>query len=327
MQSRRQPDTRDLGRYVLIKPQSAQRNTARAIGIQQAAEHQNCRNVLRNYRAQRDTLHGHAEPKYENKVQPDVQRSGTGNIIKRALGVAVRAEDRRAEVIDHRSGNAQKDDAHILQSCIVDLGRCIHPTEDRSREQKSGNRKATAANQRQRDRRMHSFLDPAVIARAVKPRDHEVDTGRKPGKQHHDQAGDRIGRTDRRQRRIADASAHDGEIGRAEQQLQDARKNKRQRKAQDIFHQRPAAHIDFISFFCHIRFLRDSLRIFCPLFSDTDFTIQVFRQSKHRTSGIVRFYKFCPPNSGKGAFSFGNLRQITTSAIASINAVVAQPTG
>ena len=46
-----------------------------------------------------------------------------------------------------------------------------------------------------------------------------------------------------------------------------------------------------------------------------------------KNSEIVRFYKFCPPNSGKGAFSFGNLRQITTSAIASINAVVAQPTG
>ena len=194
-------------------------------------------------RRQRDARYAHLEPDDEHQIQPGVDDARNRQEIQRALGVADRAEHRRAEVIEHLHRHADKDDADIQLGKVDHVLRRTHDFKQRARGRKADDRQHRAAYEGEQHRSVNRFTDALRVLRAGEARDQHVDADGKADKQADNHVVQRADRADRRQRLVARKAAdHDG-IRRVEEELQNAGQHDRQRKKQHLGQKGAFRHI------------------------------------------------------------------------------------
>ena len=187
------------------------------------------------------------EYKDEDQVQHDVDKARDQKEIQRALRIAYRAQNGRAEIVEHHRRHADEIDAHVERRLTEHVVRRAHQREQWLGEQQADYDQHRAAHEACEHRSVHRIMQLLAVARAVIARDQHVCADGKTDKHVDQQVDQRAGGTHRRQRRMADELPDDDNIRRVEKKLQHARKHQRNRKAQDLAEKRAVAHIDFIA--------------------------------------------------------------------------------
>ena len=111
-------------------------------GLHQAAHHQEGGQVLGNGSGQGHARHIHVKDHHEKDVQAGVGDAGGGEEEQGPLGVSNGPQDARAKVVDHHGGHPQKDDAHIEDRLVQQVGRGVQPATIRNAPQNTASSRA-----------------------------------------------------------------------------------------------------------------------------------------------------------------------------------------
>ena len=212
-------------------------------GLHQAAHHQEGGQVLGNGSGQGHARHIHMKGHHEKDVQAGVGDAGGGEEEQGPLGVADSPQDARAKVVDHHGGHPQKDDAHIEDRLVQQVGRGVHPAQKGRQQGDACDDQECAAEHRQQQGGVDGVVDPPPVLGAVAAcHDHAAPDGQAQKQVDHQAVQRRSGPHRRHGAAAGELSQHD-DVRRVEQQLQDAGSHQGDRKAQQVAHQGAAAHI------------------------------------------------------------------------------------
>lgn len=177
-----------------------------AVAGDEAGEHERGADGLAD-----DGCDGHArnaepEPGDERHVEDDVDQTADGQIIQRTLGIADRAEDGCAVVIDEAGRQADGVDVQVELRAADHVRRAAHHFEQRTGEDKQQHAQRRAGEHRQRHGGMHRAVHAVPVAGAGRTGDGHGRADAQP----HQQADQQMDEGGRR----ADGSHRDG-IGEA----------------------------------------------------------------------------------------------------------------
>ena len=213
------------------------------VRLHQAAHHQEGGQVLGQGGGQGHARHIQVEGHHKKDVQAGVGDAGGGQEKEGPLGVPDGPQDARAKVVDHHGGHAQKDDPHIEHRLVQQVGRGVHPAQQGGQQGDARQDQHRAAAHRQQQGGVDGVVDPLPVLGAVAAgHDHAAPDGQAQKQVDH-QAVQRGGGPHRRHGAAAGELPQHDDVGRVEQQLQDAGGHQRDRKAQQAARQGAAAHI------------------------------------------------------------------------------------
>ena len=240
-----------------------QLQTVRSVRFHQADGHKSRRNHLRNDRRNGNTRHAEMEHNDEEQIQNDVYNARNGQKVQRALCVAHRAQNRRAEVVQHHRRHAHKVYAHVKRRLTQNVLRGAHQGQQRLRKRNAHGNQYNTAHKACQHRGMYGLAQLLCILCAVIARHKHVCADGKADEHVDEQIDKRAGRAHRRQCRVAGKAADHHNIRRVKKQLQNAGKHQRHRKAQNFAQQRTVAHVDLVGplSFC-LSFRHKSLYLF-----------------------------------------------------------------
>ena len=246
LEARRQADAGDGKELVPVHAQLLQIQVHEAVGADQADGHQHRRDHLGDDGRQRHARNAHAEADHKQQVQQHVHQARNREEVQRAAGVAHRAQHRRAEVVEHVEGHADKIDAYVLGRQRQHALRRAHPRKEGAAEDEAEDSDPHAADQADEDGGVHRLLGAPVVVRAVVARRHNVRAHRQPQKHVDNQIDERSRGAHRRQGLLARAAPHHDHVRRVVQKLQYARQHQRNCKCRHLRDQLPVNHVQLI---------------------------------------------------------------------------------
>ena len=253
LEARRKADLGDGGELVRVHAQLLQIQVHEAVGADQADGHQRRRDHLGDDGCQRHARHAHVEADDEQQVQQHVHQARERQEVQRTAGVAHRAQHRRAEVVQHVEGHADKIDADVLRCQRQHALRRAHPFEEGPAKDEAEDADGHAADQADKDGGVHRLLGAPVVTSAVVARRHHVRAHRQPQKHVDDEVDQRRRGAHRRQGLLARAAPHHDHVRRVVQKLQYARQHQRNRKRRHLWNQLPVGHVQLIAAVCSVQ--------------------------------------------------------------------------
>lgn len=176
---------------------------------------------LRDRRGDGRGPHAPAEAADEQQIEHDIGQRRDDEVIERPLAVAKRVHDARAHVVHDDGQHAEEIILEIRDRVRQDLRRGAHPAQERRRQQNAHDGQHDAAEQTQHHVGMNGLGYAAIVARAEVPRDRDACAHGKPRKEADEQEDERPGRTDGRQRLIAEKPTDDQRVRRIVKLLKD----------------------------------------------------------------------------------------------------------
>ena len=243
-----QSDLHDLRKAFRVEPQAAYIQMTHAVRAGQTQHGQRRGDALAEHGRERHACHAHAKHAHEQQVAQHIHHACRHQKVQRPPRIAHRTQHRRAEVIDHGRGHADKVHAHVQHRALDDLIRGFHQRQHGPREHDAEHDQDNTADQTGEQRGLHGLLHAVVVFLAAVPRHEHVRAHRNADKGIDEQIEQRGRRADRRHRIRAGELADNDNIRRIEQQLEYARQQQRQREDQYAAQQRTARHIHFIRF-------------------------------------------------------------------------------
>ena len=162
-----------------------------------------------------------AEAADEQQIEHDIGQRRDDEVIERPLAVAKRVHDALAHVVHDDGQHAEEIILEIRDRVRQDLRRGAHPAQERRRQQNAHDGQHGAAEQTQHHVGMNGLGYAAIVARAEVPRDRDACAHGKPRKKADEQEDERPGRTDGRQRLIAEKPTDDQRVRRIVKLLKD----------------------------------------------------------------------------------------------------------
>ena len=171
-------------------------------------EHRHGGNELRNGGA--DAYAHHAEPVSDDQPEVDrhVDEPRAREDEKGAFGVAAGAQDRRAEVIDHRKRHADEIDLQINRRLIDDEFVGVHEFQKEPRAEKPDDPHKDSAEKTHGYGGVHHFIRLFPIARADATGHHRKRAHAQPDEQVDDEVDEGTRRADRRHRGVVGELPH-----------------------------------------------------------------------------------------------------------------------
>ena len=174
-----------------------------------------------------------AEDKDEEEVERNIRHDADEQVVERTLGVAHRAQDAAAHVVEHGRHHAKEEDAQIGGGGVERFGRGLHPHEKLPRRGDADDGEDKAADHRKE----HSGADAAThalrVPRAEVLRDDDARAGRECNESVDEQVGDTGRRAaDRGERGLAERAADDDSVGGVVELLEQRAEHDRQREEQ-----------------------------------------------------------------------------------------------
>ena len=167
--------------------------TAHVVGPDQTADDQNRGQILRADGRKRDAGDIHVQPDHKAQVEHDVDDAGDDQEIQRTAGIADRAQDGGAEVIDHKSRHAAEIDRHVQDGFLNDVVRRPHEGEQRTRGNQSDNNHQKTAHKRDDNRGVDGLLHRLLVLCPVVAGGEDVGADGDADKQIDQQHGERGG--------------------------------------------------------------------------------------------------------------------------------------
>ena len=234
-----------------MEAQLAQIQVQRALLLHQHAGDHAGRHGLADDGGQCHARHTHGKADDEHEVQHHIDDTGCSQAVQRAFGVAHSPQQRRAEVVQHGHGHADKINFEVQRRKVDDIFRAAHELQQAPRGEKAHHGQQYTADKAQRHRGLHGVLYAAFILCAKAAGCHDVCTQRKAHEQVHQQVDERTVGAHCRQCRAARKAAHHHHVCRVEQQLQNAGRRQRDGKQNDLLKHRAAGQVGGAGRLCH----------------------------------------------------------------------------
>ena len=208
-------------------------------------QYQHRGNILRNDGGDGNARHAHAEEGNGDDIQDDVDHACQRQIVQGALGIAHRAHDGGAEVIEHIARHAQEINAHIQGSTIQHVPfRRTHPHQEGMRHEQAKDAHQHAHDQAEGDGRMHRVLYFPILVRAAVLRYQHAGTNGQADEQVDHQRNQRRSCRYRGNGIRAFKLPHNHHVGHVVQKLQHAGKDQRDGIANHVRKDRAVHHVD-----------------------------------------------------------------------------------
>ena len=140
-----------------VQRQPAKIQMQRAGLLRQAANDEERGEVLGEDGGQRHAVGGHMEADHKDQVQSDIQNTGCSQKIEGAFRITLRAEDRRAEIIDQAGGGTEEVDPDIERRHIDDVIGNSRESEQLRCKNEAEDPQHHAAQSRKTDRGVNTF--------------------------------------------------------------------------------------------------------------------------------------------------------------------------
>ena len=215
--------------------------------MHQAAHHQEGGQALADHGGDGHARHIQLEHDDQQQVQGHVEDTGGNQVVEGTPGVAHRAQQRRAEVIQHGGGHAQEVDPQIKGRQGQDGVRHLHQMQQRTGGGDAHHGQQNTAEERQQHGGVHRLAQALPVARAgIAGRQNIGAHGQSHEQVHHQVDEGGVG-AHGGQGVVSGEFAHHHDIRRVEQQLQHAGAHQRQGEGQYFRQQLTAAHVDLIA--------------------------------------------------------------------------------
>ena len=218
-------------------------------------------NDLRDVGGQRRPQNTHLKRDDEQKVEPDVERTGQDQKVQRRFAIAQCAHDGCHHVVQKDERDSRKDPADIDDSTVKDVRGRLHQLHHGARQRHGRHGQHHAARNAKPRGVGHMAAQITVIPRAEQLRDRDRKAVADANDKAEDQIVDRPGRADRGQRTDTAEAADDDGVRQRIELLEEVAQHQRQRKHQNNFERTAAREVFRHDFPYPIIYVQNFVRI------------------------------------------------------------------
>ncbi len=223
----------DLTQHIAVQADIARRDGVDLVLAQKVAQAEHKADRLGDDRCHRGGPDAPVERADEQEIKRDVRQRRDDKVVQGTAAVAERVERAGAHIVEHRCQHAEKVIAEIFHCLRHDLRVCVHPDEERRREQHAHKRQPCAGDDAEGEVCVDSARDVFVVARTEIFGDGNAGAHRRADKQAREQHDERAGRADGGEGVRAEKLADDEHVGRAVELLKNLADEDGQREAQN----------------------------------------------------------------------------------------------